>query len=231
MRRPRNNGHELGQGGRKVVEDQIKRNIKFEYIDLKDHYKQEKINEDGLVSAIKSLDPRITFMVICYSQINELYFLFESTGCFPESRINRDLNILSNGNILTMDTTQKEFIQKLAHTDHTKKDVVITGPVGSGKTILGLEAINIKYSYYYKKKEIKSRECQNKLRVIIVIRASDENMLKEQLMKSKNLKFCNPEIQTELIIPDSQKLTTFLHAKKNYKSYIRTIIMIDEINR
>ena len=44
----------------------------------------------------------------------------------------------------------------MAHEDHVEKDVIVTGPVGSGKTLLGLEAINIKKSHYKKKYGISS---------------------------------------------------------------------------
>merc|ERR1711983_105661 len=103
--------------------------------------------------------------------------------------MNRDLNILSNGQILTMNDVQKEFIQTLTLEDHVEKDVIVTGPVGSGKTLLGLEAINIKKSHYIRKYGISSNECQNKLRVLIVIGCSqasavsqmDGGQLKQQL--------------------------------------------------
>ena len=82
--------------------------------------------------------------MICYSNILELKFLLEEKGLFTEMRINRDLNILSDGQILTMNDLQKNFIQTLAHEDHVEKDVIVTGPVVSGKTLLGLEAIDIR---------------------------------------------------------------------------------------
>ena len=54
-------------------------------------------------------------------------------------RINRDLNILSRGQILTMNDAQKEFIHTFTLEENIEKDVIISGPVGSGKTIMGLE--------------------------------------------------------------------------------------------
>ena len=83
-------------------------------------------------------------MMICYSHFLDLKSLFERVGLFPTLRMNQDLNILSNGQILTMNDVQKEFIQTMAQEDHVEKDVIVTGPVGLGKTHLGLEAINIK---------------------------------------------------------------------------------------
>ena len=69
-----------------------------------------------------------------------------------------------------MNKVQKGFLETLAHRNHVKKDVVITGPVGSGKTLLGLEAINIKKSHY--KRSIRKYYSPNErqmIRVIIVL--------------------------------------------------------------
>ena len=170
-------------------------------------------------------------MVICYSQILELKFLLEGAGLFAEMRMNRELNILSNGQILTMNDVQKEFIQTMAHEDHVEKDVIVTGPVGSGKTLLGLEAINIKKSYYMKKYGISSSDCKTQLRVIILIRThSAENQLKQQLEMSECYKDCTLNIITGYD-PDSEKLTRIFQDNENYKSYSKTLMMLDEIHR
>ena len=170
-------------------------------------------------------------MMICYSNILGLKFLLEEKGLFAEMRINRDLNILSNGQILTMNDVQKEFIQTMTHEDHVEKDVVVTGPVGSGKTLLGLEAINIKKSHYKKKYGISSSDCQNQLRVIIFIGWSDyESQLKQQLEKSESHKDCSLDIKTHWDA-DSGELTSIFQANENYKSYKHTLIIMDEIAR
>ena len=101
-----------------LLEEKEKRNIKFEFLAIPDFFKNEKtreIDEDSLVSKIRLINPQITVMVICYSQILELKFLLEGAGLFAEMRMNRDLNILSNGQILTMNDVQKEFILKLVY--------------------------------------------------------------------------------------------------------------------
>ena len=168
-------------------------------------------------------------MIICYSHFLDLRSLLEEKGLFAEMRMNRDLNILSNGQILTMNDVQKEFIQTMTHEDHVEKDVVVTGPVGSGKTLLGLEAINIKKSHYKKKYGINSSDCKNKLRVIIFFGTSENNMLKQQLLMSESHKDCTLDIKT--VFPNSEMLTMIFQANENYKSYCHTLIMQDEIHR
>ena len=134
--------------------DKEKRNIKFEYLDIPQFFINEEtkeINESGLIEAIRIISPQIVIMVICYSQILELKFLLEESGLFSEIRLSRDLNILSRGQILKLNNIQTKFIQKMAQEINIEKNVIITGPVGSGKTMLGLETINMKKSHYRKK--------------------------------------------------------------------------------
>ena len=216
------------------MEDKVKRSIKIEFLNVPDFFLNEEtreINENALVSEIQLINPRVIIMMICYSHFLDLKSLFERVGLFPALRINQDLNILSNGQILTMNDVQKEFIQTLTLEDHVEKDVVVTGPVGSGKTLLGLEAINIKKSHYKKKYGIISSNSKNKLRVIIVIQANrGENQLKQQLETSEINKDCTVDIITELY-PESEKLTRNFQANENYKSFSHTLIMLDEIPR
>ena len=191
------------------------------------------INEAALVSKIRLINPQVVIMMICYSQFLDLKALLERTGLFPELRINQDLNILSNGQILTMNDVQKEFIQTMVHEDHVEKDVILTGPVGSGKTLLGLEAINIKKSHYKKKYGISSTDCKSKLRVIILISTnSTENQLEQQLLElSESHIDCTLDIEAQDLYEHSERLTRIFQANENYKSYFHTMIMLDEIWR
>merc|ERR1711860_74245 len=181
-----------------LLKDMEKRSIKIEFLNVPDFFLNEdtkEINEHALVSEIRSVNPQVIIVMICYSQFLELKYLLERTGLFPALRINQDLNILSNGQILTMNDVQKEFIQNMTLEEHVEKNVVVTGPVGSGKTLLGLEAINIKKSYYKKKYGISSSDCKNQLRVIVVIGFStDGSQLKQQLEKSESHIDCSLDI-------------------------------------
>ena len=198
------------------------------------------IDEDRIVSEIRSINPQMTVMVICYSNFLDLKSLLERAGLFTTMRLNRDLNILSNGQILTMNNVQKEFIETMTHQDHVEKDVVITGPVGSGKTLLGLEAINIKKSHYKKKYGISSTDFKNKLRVLILIDTRyGENQLKRQLEMSESYNDCTLDIVAAEFESNvgsygydpSDYLTKNFRANENYKSYSHTLIMLDEIAR
>ena len=169
--------------------------------------------------------------MICYSQALDLKFLLEGSGLFAEMRMNRDLNILSNGQILTMNDTQREFIKSMTNEDHVEKNVILTGPVGSGKTLLGLEAISIKKSHYKKKYGISSSDLKNKLRIIIVIGyqswEDEKSLLKQQIEMSNTLNDCSLDIHFGM----NKDLTNIFRSDENYKSYEHTIIMMDEMKR
>ena len=52
-----------------ILEDKEKRNIKFEFLDIPDFFKDEEtkeIDKNALVLAIRSIDSQVTIMVICY---------------------------------------------------------------------------------------------------------------------------------------------------------------------
>ena len=132
--------------------EMIERNIKAKFLGIHEYYKDETtkdINEENLVDDIKKINPSMVVMVICYSQILHLRFLLEGAGIFSEVRLNRDLCLQSKGQILTMSETQKNFLQTMAQPENIeKKQVVIEGQVGSGKTLLGLEVVKMKVAHY-----------------------------------------------------------------------------------
>ena len=184
----------------------------------------------SLKREIEKGTPDIILFSICYSDVSTIKNFLEKSGILAQIRTSRDLNILSNGKI-TMNEIQKRFIEKLADEKNVEKDVIVTGPVGSGKTLLGLEAINIKKSHYKKKYGISSSDCQNQLRVIILIGYSrDGSQLKQQLEKSESHNDCSLDIKTEWP-PNSEKLTRIFQANENYNSYKHTLILMDEIRR
>ena len=67
----------------------------------------KEIDEGALVSEIQLINPKVVIMMICYSHFLDLKSLLERVGLLPVLRINQDLNILSNGQILTMNAVQK----------------------------------------------------------------------------------------------------------------------------
>ena len=125
------------------------RKIKFEYLDMFDFYDPEKckqIKEDELIQEITRIDPQIIIMVICFSRILECKFLLEENGLLSCKKLNRELNLSTGGKIITLNESQKKFIQTVA-VNIEKKIVHIEGLVGSGKTLLGIEIVKMKLAH------------------------------------------------------------------------------------
>ena len=170
----------------------------------------------------------MTLMVICYSNTLDLKFLLEEKGLFSEARINRDLNILSKGKILTLNETQKKFIQTVAQPENIEKKIVrIEGKVGSGKTLLGTEIVKMKLAHYIRKYNLQVNEMkQQKMKVIILADEFNANVLVQQLKEDlfKDIsQYCDIEIASKAI--REGVLHTFMEEDANF---IHTIVMIDE---
>ena len=152
--------------------EMIERNIKAEFLGIHEYYKDETtkdINEENLVDDIKKINPSMVVMVICYSQILHLRFLLEGAGIFSEVRLNRDLCLQSKGQILTLSETQKKFLQTLSRPENIEKKLVrIEGQVGSGKTLIGIEALKMKIAHYIRKYGWNATESKDKLRVLVI---------------------------------------------------------------
>merc|ERR1711860_156785 len=115
-----------------LLEDMEKRSIKIEFLNVPDFFLNEdtkEINENALVTEIQSVNPQVIVIMICYSKFLDLKYLLERAGLFPALRMNQDLNILSNGQILTMNDVQKKFIETMTRKSQVEKNVVLTGPV------------------------------------------------------------------------------------------------------
>ena len=130
-----------------IVEDKDKRSILFEFLDVTDFYLDEKnkvIDEEDLVRSIKKINPHVVVLAICFSKTLQLKFLLEKSGIFSQLRLQRDLNLISKGKILTLDPIQSDLLIKLAETENNQTTVVISGPEGSGKSLLAIEATKMK---------------------------------------------------------------------------------------
>ena len=165
-----------------------------------------------------------------------------------------------------MNDAQKEFIETFTLKENIEKNVVISGPVGSGKTIMGLEALKMKQSHYMKKYGLSASECKSKFRVIIGICAKCESMLGQQLQKEfpddnclvalveigvlcyacsiakfqrpihsskewncgQNVLVFDPK-DAKSYIPCEIALKEMFLSRDDFKSYIHTFIMLDEV--
>ena len=209
-----------------LQKDKEDQNIKFEYLDLFKFVEDNKLNEDAVLLEINRINAQMTLMVICYSNTLDLKFLLEEKGLFSEARINRDLNILSKGKILTLNETQKKFIQTVAQPENIEKKIVrIEGKVGSGKTLLGTEIVKMKLAHYIRKYNL-----QQKIKVIILADEFNANVLVQQLKEElfKDIgQYCYIEIASKAI--REGVLHTLIKGQDVEDTNVKhTIVMIDE---
>ena len=108
-----------------LLEDKQKRNIQFEFLEVPEFFIDEtsrEIDFKKLEKEIRRINPRITFVVICHSHILDLKHWLEESGIFPEMRMQRDINLISKGQILTLDELQKDFIRTMAKEENIEKE-------------------------------------------------------------------------------------------------------------
>ena len=131
-----------------VQQDMEKNKIKIEIVDVCNYYdKDAKLNLNDLMQRLSEIDPRIIVISICHSVNLDLRFALEVEGLFAHMRIQRDLNLTTNGKQITLDPTQKELLKQIAQLAKEESDpttVVISGPEGSGKSMLAVEVTKMK---------------------------------------------------------------------------------------
>ena len=214
--------------------EMIERNIKAKFLGIHEYYKDEMtkdINETRLVDDVKKINPSMVVMVICYSQILHLRFLLEGSGIFSEVRLNRDLCLQSKGQILTLTETQKKFLQTLSQPENIEKKLVrIEGQVGSGKTLIGIEAMKMKIAHYIRKYGWNTTERKDKLRALVIfggfgdcaeLKISVEKELLEDIGNQSSVEVYNLHIYKETL----KKIVT---NQQNYTKFRKTIMLIDE---
>ena len=220
----------------KLIEDKNKRRIEFAFLNVTHFYKNEKskqIDENKLECKILEINPGIVVIVICFSRTLDLKFLLEGKGIFSKLRIQRDLNLVSKGKVLTLNETQKKFINTLTKPINlTKKLIQIEGRVGSGKTLLGIQVIKMKLAYYIRHHDLSPEDAKNKLRVVIIIENGTGKVLVDQLWKelAEDLgKHCMVEIWSKNLSEPDTLYQILLERKTNL--VLHNIVMIDECSR
>ena len=192
----------LEQNHQAVSEDQRKKSITFKFLDVKKFYLDENtkaINEEALTMKIREINPHIVVLAICFSKTLHLKFVLESKAIFSQMRMQRDLNLISKGKVLTLDQTQSDLLIEISKDENNLKTVVISGPEGSGKSLLAVEATKMKIYSLLKKH---SSSDNVKIRVVLCAAYQGDNrvpvlfkFLKEELNAFENEKYCSIEIK------------------------------------
>ena len=211
--------------------DKESRNIKFEFMDVGKFLDKEKgqdIRSEEFFAELRRFNAQMIIIVICFSQILDFKRLLDSSGLLSEIKLNMELKVQSNGQILTLNKIQMKFIQTVAQ-NIEKKIVHIEGKVGSGKTLLGIEIVKMKLNHYFRKYNLSVNDLEKKLKVIILADDMHAKLLMDQLRTqlSKDvdhlceLQYCESKAITEGVLKS-------LVLTRNHQDFKHTIVMIDE---
>ena len=127
-------------------------------MDVSTYYdKDDILNLPNLTRRIREIDPSIILISICHSENLDLRIALEVEGIFAETRLKRDLILTTRGKQINLDPTQVDLLEQLAKDGNNHKTVVISGPEGSGKSLLAVEATKMKISSVLKQNPGKNR--------------------------------------------------------------------------
>ena len=155
--------------------------------------KDDILNLPNLTRRIREIDPSIILISICHSENLDLRIALEVEGVFAETRLKRDLILTTRGKQINLDPTQVDLLEQLAKDGNNHKTVVISGPEGSGKSLLAVEATKMKISSILKQNPGKNRV---KIRVVLCAAYQGDNRvpvlfqyLKEEVLNAFG-KYC-----------------------------------------
>ena len=98
--------------------------------------------------------------------MSKLKTQLEKTGIFSELRLERNIITATKGRVISLDEQQREILMKIAEDDNIKdKSVVIQGPEGSGKTLLGLEAAKMMINHHFQDLNLKPKKDKGKIQI------------------------------------------------------------------
>ena len=224
-----------------LKEDLEERKLKFVILDVHEVYNQDdELNNKVLKARILKINPSLIVISICFSEILDLRFVLELEAILPNMRLERDLTMVTKGKQIHLDPAQRELLFTLSDPLQVEKCVIITGPEGSGKSILAVEATKIKFSHYLKKYRLKANEGKGKIRILIcgAYQGDDRvsvllQALQEQLKECQE--FCTLQTQSTTLNITSFKdfLSKFqdeiLVQKCDDEEYLHSIILLDEL--
>ena len=218
-------------------------------LDLKMYYHNDKeiIDETKLAKKVKLFKPHLVLFSICNSQVSKVKIILEKEGVLPEIRLRRNLIASTNERLIELDEKQVNFIYEVTKPENINKNVVIQGPEGSGKTLLGIEIVKILVSNYVFTENISPENIKKDIRVVLSATHYDFNKPEEvdvwktqvnlnHHMKSlyevevENVKARNMVRNPNDYNGDPNLILDIIKKNNSYGNFKKTFIMIDELN-
>ena len=204
------------------------------------------INEELLVSKVLDFKPNLIVLSICYSNVSKVKIILERRGVLAERRLERNLIYATNGNAIELDDKQVELFYEVAKPNFINKNVVIQGPEGSGKTLLGIEIVRLIAHNYIYTQHLSPMQSKKDLRVILSACFNEKHPRQVDLWKKQVESIVNHahslyEVEVHTIRARTAQhpqayndhnnlILELLKKDTKYGEYKKTIIMIDELN-
>ena len=219
-------------------------------LDLKLCYNDQKtkdINEDKLEKWVRAFNPHLVVISICHSQVSKVKVMLEKPGVFAEIRMRRNLIEVTDGKVIDLDENQINLIHEVANPKNINKNVVIQGPEGSGKTLLGIEIVKLIAHNYIHSENLSPDQTKKDIRVIFsacfyqtedvqddvkLLVEQMESIVQKSLPCSGTFQKIASKKENNPIDYKKQILNLIRRSGRssfNFSSFKKTIIMIDEV--
>ena len=218
-----------------------------------------KLDVNKFRNEARQFKPYIIVLSICYSRVSEVKFALNESGLLSKGALSRNLCEATNGKIVELDPEQTDLINEIVNDKegkNIKKNIVIQGPEGSGKTLLGIEIANIivnKYIYESRMFVPPHNNSEKKIRVIFVAcydqsESKEEevngliNQLKSFVLSDERDKtltsYCDVQFQrigvevtrNPRYYNTPEFIQALLRKSQPNANFEKTIIVIDELN-
>ena len=170
--------------------------------------------------------------------------MLERSGLLAEQKLERNLIAATNGKIIDLDEKQVELIAKVADPGNINKNIVIQGPEGSGKTLLGIEIVKVLVNNYIYTKNLSPEQAKKDIRVIFSACYHQPDEVKFLLTQVKpmmerglncNVAFepidaAKKEENPQAYNGDRNLILELIRKDRSYGNYEKTIILIDELS-
>ena len=170
--------------------------------------------------------------------------ILERAGVLAKQRIEINLIAATNGQAIKLDKNQEELIYKVANQRNIHKNVVIQGPEGSGKTLLGMEIVKLMVNNYISTENLSPEEIEKDIRVIFSACYNQREQVKLWIAQMESIVKLNSNITAIRCEPirarmerhpkayndDSNLILDLIQRDRSYGNFKKTIIMIDELS-
>ena len=216
-------------------------------LDLKTCYHADSyhINEYLLVDNVRAFRPNLIVFSLCYSNVSKVKNILERTGLLAERRLERNLIAATNGKAITLGKNQEKLIYEVANPSNVNKNVVIQGPEGSGKTLLGMEIVKLVVNNYIYTENLSPEQTRKDIRVILSAcynQPEQVNLWIQQVQSIVDRDQMNSLYEVRVVSlktrleptpkaynGDRNLILDLIRRDSSYGNYKKTIVMIDEL--